>query len=86
MTIKFSYPAGSKTEAVGNASKVYDLAANQFLQINGFTADILGAGRASIGDLRGIQADFQVVSGSGSVTIFTSSTDNGSADSILRTE
>jgi plastocyanin len=86
VTIKFSYPAGSKTEAVGTASKVYDLAPNQFLQINGFTADILGSGRASIGDLRGIQADFQVISGSGAVTIFTSSTDNGSADSILRTE
>lgn len=86
VTLRFNYAAGTKVSAVGTASKDYDLAANQFLQVNGMTADIIGANRESIGDLRGVQADFQIISGSGGVTIFTSSTDNGTADSILRTE
>jgi hypothetical protein len=86
VTIRFSFVAGSTVAAVGSASKVYDLAPNQFMQINGMTADILGAGRSSIGDLHGVAADFQVVSGTGAVTIFLSSTDNGTGDSILRTE
>lgn len=86
VTIRFSYVAGSTIAAVGSASKVYDLAPNQFMQINGLTADILGAGRSSIGDLHAVAADFQVVSGTGGVAIFISSTDNGTGDSILRTE
>jgi hypothetical protein len=86
VTIRFSFVAGSTIAAVGSASKVYDLAPNQFMQINGLTADILGAGRSSIGDLHAVAADFQVVSGTGAVTIFLSSTDNGTGDSILRTE
>jgi hypothetical protein len=59
---------------------------NQFIQINGITADILGAARDTFGDLRGVEADFQVISGDGAVAIYTSSTDNGTGDSILRTE
>lgn len=86
VTLRFNYAAGSKVSAVGTASKEYALAANQFLQVNGMTTDIIGASRESVGDLRGVQADFQIVNGSGAVTIFTSSTDNGTADSILRTE
>lgn len=86
VTLRFNYAAGTKVSAVGTAMKDYDLAANQFLQVNGMTAEIIGSNRESIGDLRGVQADFQVISGSGALTIFTSSTDNGTADSILRTE
>jgi hypothetical protein len=86
VTLRFTFPAGATLNAVGTASKTYDLAPNQFMQINGMTADILGAGRGSLGDLRGVTADFQIVGGTGAVSIFLSSTDNGTGDSILRTE
>jgi hypothetical protein len=86
VTIRFTFPAGSKVQGAATASKDYNLAPSQFIQINGLTADVLGTARATFGDLHGVEADFQVVSGDGAVTIFTSSTDNGTGDSILRTE
>jgi hypothetical protein len=86
VTIRFTFPAGSKVQGAATASKDYNLAPSQFIQINGLTADVLGSARTTFGDLHGVEADFQVVSGDGAVTIFTSSTDNGTGDSILRTE
>lgn len=86
VTLKFSYPAGSKVQAVGSAFKDYTLSPNQFLLINGIATEILGASRDSIGDLRGLEAHFQVLSGNGALAVFTSSIDNGTGDSILRTE
>ncbi len=86
VTLRFTFPAGSKVPGSATAAKNYNLAPFQFIQINGLTADILGAARDTFGDLRGVEADFQVISGLGSVTVFTSSTDNGTGDSILRTE
>ena len=76
----------AKLQAVGSAFKDYALAPNQFLQINGAAADILGSGRDSLGDLRGLELDFQVISGTGAVAVFASSVDNGTGVSILRTE
>jgi hypothetical protein len=86
VTIRFTFPAGSKVQGSATASKDYNLAPSQFIQINGLTADVLGTARSTFGDLRGVEADFQVITGDGAVTIFTSSTDNGTGDSILRTE
>jgi hypothetical protein len=86
VTLRFSYPAGTKVQAIGSASKDYTLSANQYLQVNGMANDILGSARATLGDLRGLEADFQVLDGNGAVAIFTSSVDNGTADQILRTE
>ena len=86
VTLRFTYPAGVKTQAVGSAFKDYTLAPNQFLQLNGIASEILGSARDTLGDLRGLEADFQVIGGSGAVAVFTSSIDNGTGDSILRTE
>lgn len=86
VTLRFTYPAGAKVQGIGTAFKDYNLSPNQYLQVNGMAGDILGANRTTVGDLRGFEADFQVISGNGAVTIFTSSVDNGTADSILRTE
>jgi hypothetical protein len=86
VTLRFTFPAGSKLQGSATAAKDYTLAPFQFIQINGLTADILGTARDTFGDLHGVEADFQVISGLGAVTIFTSSTDNGTGDSILRTE
>jgi hypothetical protein len=86
VTLRFNYPAGGKLQAVGSAFKDYTLAPNQFMQLNGIATEILGATRETLGDLRGLEADFQVISGNGAVAVFTSSIDNGTGDSILRTE
>jgi hypothetical protein len=86
VTLRFTFAAGSTTQGAATASKDYNIAANQFIQINGLTADVLGAARNTFGDLHGIEADFQVINGNGAVTVYTSSTDNGTGDSILRTE
>jgi hypothetical protein len=86
VTVKFSFPAGPKTTGSSSASKDYDLAGNQFLLINGLTADVLGPARNSLGDLRNIEAAFQVIDGEGAVMVFTSSVDNGTGDTILRTD
>jgi hypothetical protein len=85
-TLRITFPAGSKLQGAGTASKDFDLAPNQFMQINGLAASILGPDRESLGDLRGIAVDFQIIAGDGAVSIFTSSVDNGTGDSILRTE
>ncbi|HVR41384.1 MAG TPA: hypothetical protein VMU84_19975 [Thermoanaerobaculia bacterium] len=85
-TLRFSYPAGEKIVAVGEASKDYLLAATQFLQINGIATDILGAARNDLDDLHGMQIDFMVISGDGAVAVYTSSIDNGTGDAILKTE
>ncbi len=86
VTLRFNYPAGTKLQAVGSAFKDYTLAPNQFMQLNGIATEILGPNRDTLGDLRGLEADFQVISGNGAVAVFTSSIDNGTGDSILRTE
>ena len=86
VTLRFTFPAGAKAEASGSAFKDYTLAPNQFMQLNGIATEILGASRDSLGDLRGLEADFQVIGGSGAIAVFTSSIDNGTGDSILRTE
>lgn len=86
VTLRFQYPAGQYTTAVGTASKQYALGPHQFILINGLSADILGTARDTLGDLRGLEVDFQVISGTGTVAVFTSSVDNGSGDSTLRTD
>jgi hypothetical protein len=87
VTLRFTYPAGAKVQGVGTASKDYPVSANGFVFVNGIASDILGAAnRATLGDLHGMEADFQVISGNGAVTLFTSSVDNGSSDAINRVE
>jgi len=75
-----------RVPAIGSASKDYTLNPNQFLLLNGIASEILGAARDTLGDLRGLQADFQVLDGNGAVVLFTASVDNGTGDLILRTE
>jgi hypothetical protein len=86
ITLRFTYPAGSKVQGIGTASKDYPLAANGFIPPRSLVTDILGSQRDTVGDLRGIEADFQVVGGNGAVMVYTSSVDNGTNDSILRTD
>ena len=54
--------------------------------LNSIAGEILGPARLQFGDLSNVEADFQVISGEGAVVLFTSSVDNATGDSILRTE
>ena len=86
VTIRFTFPAGQKAQGVGAASRDYFLSANQFLLLNSISGEILGAARLQFGDLTNVEADFQVIDGNGAVMLFTSSVDNSTGDSIVRTE
>jgi hypothetical protein len=76
-------PAGSRVTRKGVQRRVDILVA---IPPRSLVSDILGSQRDTVGDLRGIEADFQVVGGNGAVMVYTSSVDNGTNDSILRTE
>ncbi len=86
VTFRFTFPAGEKAQGVGVASRDYPLNANQFLMLNSIAGEILGAARLTFGDLNNVEADFQVIAGTGGVVLFTSSVENATGDSILRTE
>ena len=86
VTLRFTFPAGAKAQGIGSASRDYALNGNEFLLRNSIAGEILGASRRQSGDLTNLEADFQVISGSGAVVLFTSSVDNATGDSILRTE
>ncbi|HSP33708.1 MAG TPA: hypothetical protein VLU46_05270, partial [Thermoanaerobaculia bacterium] len=86
VTLTYSYSAGGKLRAYTAAQKDYPLAPNEFRQINGLALDILGSARDTLGDMKDLEADFQIVSGDGRIEVYTSSTDNGTGDVILRTQ
>ncbi len=85
VTLHYRVPS-SRVTAIGSASKEYALAANQFVNVSRIANDILGAFRQSLGDLRNLQIDIEIVAGTGSVLPFITTVDNGTGDSILRTE
>ena len=84
VTLRFMYPLGLVT-ASGVASKDYSLSGNQFI-LTSLTRDILGAGRDEIGDLKNLVIEIAVTEGEGRVAFFISSVDNGTGDTVLRTE
>jgi Leucine-rich repeat (LRR) protein len=68
-------------------SKIYVLDPHQLITQSGLVESIIGPNRQSLyGDLSGVQVQFDVMSQSGAIVVYTSSVDNGTGDSILRTE
>ncbi len=85
VTLRFTFQL-AKVAGIASASKDYTLAPFQFMQVP-MVSDIIGdTNRATLPDLQDIEADFQVITGPGTAVIYTSSTDNGTGDLILRTE
>lgn len=71
-------PAGTKT---------YQLRPRELVNVSGLLATILGEIRETrYADLNDVQVQFDVVSATGSILVYTSSVDNGTGDSLLRTE
>ena len=85
VTMRYRVPSALVTQ-VGSASKEYELQPNQFLLVGRIANDILGDFRSALGDLRNLQLDIEVVDGDGAVIPFLTTVDNGTGDSILRTE
>jgi hypothetical protein len=86
VTFRFTFPAGDKVQGIGAAFRDYPLNGNGFIMLNSIASQILGAARLQYGDLQNVSADFQVIDGDGAVLLFTSTVDNASGDSILRTQ
>jgi hypothetical protein len=68
------------------ATRTVTLNPRQYLPLNQIGAAILGEARSSFGDLTSAGIRFDVVDGAGAVALYTSSIDNGTGDSILRSE
>jgi hypothetical protein len=67
-------------------TRTVTLTPRQYLPLNQIGAAILGEARSSFGDLTSAGIRFDVIDGAGAVAIYTSSIDNGTGDSILRSE
>jgi hypothetical protein len=86
---KIKYPLQasmiSTAATLVTGAKDYILAPNQLLLLHNVAREILGEEREStLGDLRGLQVEFEILEGRAHV--FVTSTDNGTGDTILRTE
>ncbi|HVT02096.1 MAG TPA: hypothetical protein VHL58_01835, partial [Thermoanaerobaculia bacterium] len=75
------------TSGEANGSKALAVGPNQYLQINGLVQAIIGESReTSFGDLHNVKVRFDVIGGEGAVIPFITSTDNGTGDTVLRTQ
>lgn len=83
VSLGFDYASGTSR---GVATRDFLLQPNEFLLLQSVSASIMGDVRQYFGDLNNLQVDTEVIDGDGSVVTWVSSVDNGSGDSILRTE
>ncbi len=68
-------------------TKQFDLSPREFLGVDNMVLSLIGEQRNTLyGDLENVQIRFDVVGETGAVMVYTSSIDNGSADTILRSE
>jgi Leucine-rich repeat (LRR) protein len=89
ITLRYTFPAGLSAKGVGSTEpRDYVLAPNSFILLRSIADELLASHRLRevVGDLKRIEAEFQVVAGDGQVVIVTSSADNRSGDSIIRTQ
>ncbi len=86
VTLHYSFAMSSLASGQARSAKEFTLAAGQFVQVTDLARQVIGSERDSFGDLRNMSADIEVVSGSGRVLPFLHMVDNGSGDSIMRTE
>lgn len=79
---------GAQLAAGGaNATKDFPLSPNQFMQLTGVVRSVVGDSRdTEFPDLRGVSVKVEVISGTGTVIPYVTSTDNGTNDTVLRTE
>ena len=83
--VRYSFPSQLAT-AVGVSERNYTLPPNGFILVSNISSAILAERRDNFGDLTNLTAEFEVIGGTGRVIPFLSITDNGTGDSLLRTE
>jgi hypothetical protein len=67
-------------------SKEITLAAHQYSSLNRISQAVLGEARLLYGDLSDLSLKVEVAGGDGAVAFYVSSVDNGTGDSITRSE
>lgn len=85
LTLRYTFSAGSKVSAQGLSTANVEVPANRLLVLSEIARAIIGASRDSLGDLRNMQLDVDVLSG-GRVLPFVQTIDNGSGDSAIRAQ
>jgi hypothetical protein len=71
--------------ASAQGAKEYDLAPNQMLLVSRILSAILGESReTTFGEIHNVTAAFEVISGTGAVLPFLTTTDNGTGDTVFR--
>ncbi|MGZ4779839.1 MAG: hypothetical protein ACXV5L_11615, partial [Thermoanaerobaculia bacterium] len=86
VTLRYTFGAGTRTSAQGLSNLTMSLPANGFVLLEEIGRAVIGNSRDGYGELRNMQLDVEVVSGSGRVSPFVQTIDNGSADSAIRTQ
>ncbi|MFA6957840.1 MAG: hypothetical protein WC538_18395 [Thermoanaerobaculia bacterium] len=82
------FATGTQLAAGGaNATKDYVVPPNGYLALNGIVRQIVGDSREiEFGDLHGVSVKVEVVDGAGTIIPYVTATDNGTNDTLLRTE
>lgn len=86
VTLSYTFVAGGSVGAQGVSSRDFAIEPNQMLTVANLAQAVIGDQRSALGDLRNMQVDITVTSGSGAVLPFLASTDNASGDIIVRAE
>lgn len=86
--VTVSYSDGLQLTAGGaSAARTFSIGPYQYVQFSGLLKTVIGDTRdTALGDLHNVQAKFEVIDGAGAVIPFITSTDNGTGDTVLRTE
>lgn len=87
VTLHYTHAVSTQVALTASRSKEYTVDPNAFLLFTNIAAEILGDVRNSVsGDLTNLVAEFSVIEGDGEISVFTSSVESASGDTILRTE
>ena len=86
VTARYVFPGGTLVTGHGLAAREYTLPPSGFLLIADVPRDVIGPARDRYGDLRSMVLDVEVIGGTGEVIPFLELADNGSGDTVIRTE
>jgi hypothetical protein len=86
VTLRATLPSSGKASAEVVVSREVSISANRMIVLSDLALAVIGPGRATLGDLRSMQLDVEVVSGSGHVMPFVQSIDYGTGELALRAD
>ncbi len=86
VTLRYYFPAGQSLSGYAENAKDFTLSPGQFLLVTDVMKAIIGDARNSFGDLHNVQVEILLTGGNGRVLPFLQSVDNGTGDTILRTD